>query len=354
MRTTSKPDNLMASPYLYPFVVNWWADRVQLIQVSTDFYTQAAFLDQRAFAAGTPQHHWAPISELREQVANAPARPLGLIFHIGHCGSTLISRMLGLASEQFFSVREPLPLRDLAGMWPERDTYWSPRSADTLQQDMDMFHGLWARTPGLDQLAIVKATSFCSLLAEDWLQRFQNDRAVMLAMAPEIYLATVLGAESYVLDLLGAAKQRLCSLHRITGADLPALHSLSSGELAAACYLAEMVNMEQAAKAAMGRILRVDFDSYLKDRPAKLAAVAQHFGRPITDDMLERILANPVSSRYSKATEYGFSAQERRDRLQQSRTKNGGEINKGLSFLTTFAKTHGAAKDALINFGYAK
>ena len=354
MQTPPLSAGLLARPDLYPFMVNWLTDSVQFVRVDQSFYERAPFLDQRAVAGAQLQRLPVQINEVKAATTGAQSKPMGLIFHIGHCGSTLISRLLGLARDDFFSLREPLPLRDVATMWTERNTAWAIRSEQALLEDMDMLHALWARTFGDGQMPVVKATSFCSLLSADWLSRFSEDRALLLAMAPEIYLATVLGGESYVTDLIGGAKPRLCALSEATGADIAPLHSMAPGEVAAVCYLAEMVNMERAAKAAPERIMRLDFDAYLKNPADRLLDVSTHFGRTLDGTTLTRVISDPVATRYSKATEYGFTAGERRDRLAQSRTKNAAEIQKGLAFLTRFAKAQPLAKDALINFGYAK
>ncbi|KAA9134183.1 hypothetical protein F3N42_01165 [Marinihelvus fidelis] len=349
---TAQPDlrQLMADTRLYPFQVNWLVQQVQLLQVDPAFYEQAAFLDQRAIQPGT-QGAWFTFEQLQPMVSAAPPRRLGLIFHIGHCGSTLLSRALALA-DGLFSLREPLPLRDLALLWAERDLPWSPRSAGEILDGAAFMRALWARTPAAGQTAVLKATSFCSLLAAPWLARFSDDRAVCLAMSPQAYIATVLGAEGYVVDLLGGAKPRMAGLSQATGAELVPVHALSPGEIAAMTFAAELVAMQGADQAAAGRVLRVDFDHYLAQPGPTLQAMAAHFGQPIDEPALGRILANPVLGRYSKATDYPFSAEQRQQRLRDSRAANTAEIRKGLDWLAAFADDHAILADALAAFGY--
>lgn len=341
---------LSADIRLYPFQVNWLMEQVYLLQVDTGFYEQAAFLDQRAMRQGM-QGGWFEFDAVREAVAHAPARDMGLIFHIGHCGSTLISRALGL-TPGLFSVREPLPFRDLAMAWAERDAPWAPRPATTLLEDLELMRALWARTPALEQTSVVKATSFCSLLAAPWLQHFEGDRAVCLAMAPDLYIATVLGAQGYVVDLVGGARPRMAGLAEATGASLAPVHELSPGEVAAMTFAAELVAMNAAAVQAPSRVLRVDFDRYLAAPGEVLQAIALHFGRPIDPATLPGLLANPVLGRYSKATDYPFSADERQRRLRESRAANRAEIDRGMAWLRTFAADHEALGAALDDFGY--
>jgi len=343
--------NLMDDPALYPFQVNWESDQVYLIEADTAFYSDAAFLDQRAIRPGM-QGNWASLEEVRAQTGAALAQPMGLIFHVGHCGSTLISRALGLL-DGMFSLREPLPLRDLAHFWTDRDTVWSRKNSASIMEDMALMRALWSRTPNSGEKSILKATSFCSLLAAPWLTQFPKDRAVSLSMAPEIYISTVLGAPAYITDLAGGAKPRMASLMEAIGTSLPSLHSMSAGELAAMTYLAEMTNMQLASEVAGARVLQLDFDRYLKDPAASLAALARHFGHPADKQSIATALRNPILGRYSKATDYSFSAQDRRDRLAASRAENSGEITKGMNWLVDFARTHELTASALRAFGYA-
>ncbi|SDD84145.1 hypothetical protein [Kordiimonas lacus] len=343
--------NLMDSTNQYPFQVNWGANQVYLLGADPAFYQDAAFLDQRAIRPGM-QGSWQDWDQVRAEALSSHASPLGLIFHIGHCGSTLISRALGLLNG-LFCLREPLPFRDLAISWTDRTAPWTQKTEAALLEDMAALRALWARTPGAAGTSIVKTTSFCSLMAAPWLAHFPKDRAVCLSMAPEVYLATVLGAPAYITDLAGGAKPRMVSLMEATGADLAPLSSLSPGELGAMTYLAEMTNMQQAADVAGDRMLRVDFDRYLKDPAETLIALSQHFGHPAGEQTIATALVNPVLGRYSKATDYAFSATDRRDRLAASRAENRSEIAKGMNWLVSFARTHDLAANALRAFGYA-
>ncbi|MCJ9428491.1 hypothetical protein [Kordiimonas marina] len=342
--TAPLPDDLMTSPALYPFQVDWKAEKAWMLMAPDGWYDAAAFLDQRALTKDA-KGDWVPLDALEVAAADAPARPLGLIFHVGHCGSTLISRALGLVPG-FFSLREPLPFRDLAALQAE--------TGDMPTDKTDLMRAFWARPPDKDALATVKATSFCSLMAKDWLTRYTGDRAVMLAMAPEIYIATVLGADAYVADLKGGAAIRTKALTRATGAAAPAPDSLTAGELAAMTYMAELINLHLGVEAADARALRLDFDGYLKDPAATLATLAQHFGRDISTEDAARLLSHPILGRYSKATDYRFTAGDRKARLTESRAKNGAEITRGIDWIRALARAHPVAREALIAYGYAR
>ena len=347
--TAQDLEQLTTAPLLYPFQFDWAGERALVLKVDDSFYKNAAFLDQRAGISQLPGA-WLSLADLRQRLSGAPPRPLGFIFHIGHCGSTLLSRAIGLL-ENFFSLREPLPLRDLANFWAERDAPWSPLSETELYEMFDLMRVLWGRTPGADQRAIVKATSFCSSVAPVWLKRYPTDKALLLAMAPEKYIATMLGAPAYLLDIKGSARTRMLSLMESTGSRTPALHSMSPGQLAAMSYFASLLPMELATHAT-GQAMRIDFDEYLADPLSELLRISAHLGFAVENASLVAALNSPVLARYSKATEFKFSEADRAQRLDSSRQLNRREIRAGLDWIDDFSTRHALAETALANFGY--
>jgi len=348
-------DQLMSGPGLYPLQVNWAQQQVLFLAVTPGFYADAPFLDQRAVAqnqrAQIPSG-WFAIKDVEQVVAGqAPPAKLGMIVHVGHCGSTLLSRALAL-NPGLFSLREPLPLRDLCSFWLERREPWAVISEDELNHRIDMMRALWGRTPSAGQVVVVKATSFCCPLAEPWLARFLNDEAVLLAVAPEIYLASMVNFPAYIADLKTTAKQRMLNLKSLTGLELPALHSLSAGELAALAYISDLMAMHHAARSAKDRVMPLDFDAFLSAPGPALAQLSGFFDVPLPGGQISDLLRDPMFSRYSKASEYPFSTDERRARLQEARSRHGAEIDRGRAWMRTFMSQQSKAEQALEWFGY--
>ena len=95
-----------ASPGWFPHLLDPVNDRVLLVAKSEQEYRDAAFLDERSLRPNTPQQivDW---SALAAAVPPDARRDVQYIFHIGHVGSTLISRLLG-ELPQIFALREPL------------------------------------------------------------------------------------------------------------------------------------------------------------------------------------------------------------------------------------------------------
>src|SRR6185295_7430347 len=109
---------------------------VLLVQLNEGAYRAASFLDDRILTAGL-KGGWATVAGLRDAARALPApRPLNFIFHTGHVGSTLLSRLLD-ESGCVLSLREPLPLRTLADaqdVLDQPESLLNTRDFDALEQ----------------------------------------------------------------------------------------------------------------------------------------------------------------------------------------------------------------------------
>ncbi len=84
-----------------------------VIELGETAYRAASFLDDRILGPAT-RGGWLPLDRVLEAARHAAdLRPLHFIFHTGHVGSTLVSRLLD-ETGAVLSLREPLPLRTLA------------------------------------------------------------------------------------------------------------------------------------------------------------------------------------------------------------------------------------------------
>ena len=299
-----------------------------LVRTSESAYRQASFLDDR-FLAGDRESLWVPAAELYAAAALIDcARPLHFVFHTGHVGSTLVSRLLD-AVAQVLPLREPLPLRALADL------------ADTqggLDARSDHWLALWSRGYRDTDAVVLKATSSAARIAVPLLQRRAGMRAVYLNLRAEPYLATLLAGEHSLRDLQGHAPQRQRHLQsRLLEAG--SLHPITSaGELAALSWLTESFCQHAALAAFPGRVLRIDFEQLLQDVSEGIGAIAAHLALSADAQALGSLDRSPVLTRYSKAPEHEYSRDLRDAVLAESRRNNAIEIARGLAWLETLAR----------------
>lgn len=327
---TSLSEPLACNPQLFPHLLDVAADSVTLMRLTEAEYVQAAFLDQRL----TGPSRALPFRELSAAISEtALVEDCHFIFHIGHVGSTLLSRLLG-RHPGIFALREPAILRTLAQMRAEPEIFPRHWNDAGFEGHLAPLLKLWSRRFRPDQRALVKATSFASELATEILSRRYKPRAIFMFVSPENYLASIIGAENSPREAQMLADLRAKRLAKRIG-DVPPV--ASPGELIAMAWASEMMALSAAVPAARDRILWLDFDRFLSDPRAGLAQCFGHFGIAATDDDMSGILAGPDMRTYSKAQEYGYDAKLRGDVLAQTRARHVDEIRRGLAWLDKLA-----------------
>ena len=320
--------SLGKSPELFPAALDRGAANVLLVRLSESDYGAASFLDGRLFTTPRPKRT-LPYAQLEAAVGAAGlTERCHWIFHIGHVGSTLLSRLLG-AHPAMFSLREPQILRELA------------------QDDarLSTFLKLWSRTFRPGQTALIKATSFVSEMAAELLSREAKPRALLMHVGAEAYLATILAGENAPAETRALAPSRLARLRARASGGWPEPRSI--GETIAMSWVCEATALAAAAEAAGERALWFDFERYLAEPREMLAKALAHFGGDPTEETVDAILAGPERAHYSKAPEHAYDAALRTDLLDEARDRHADEIARGLAWLKRASAEFPAIEDAM-------
>jgi hypothetical protein len=348
-------EELGGSPALFPYMLDLPSDGVLFLRLNRTDYERASFLDARLH---TPQvlSHVLPWPQVAAAIDAARlTERCGFIFHIGHVGSTLLSRLIG-AHSRAFSLREPVILRTFAQLSGELEVRPQLLRKEDFDARLTGCLKLLSRTFETRQLPIIKATSFVSELATNLLSRASTPQAVMMFVSPESYIATILGGPNSRQEAKMLAPSRLLRLHRRIGAEAWQLASLSEGEVLALSWACEMSALAHAAHAGGRRVFPVDFDRFLSSPATLLSSVLRHFGIEAASDAetaneVRAIVEGPDMRRYSKAPEHAYDAVLRRDVLNAARAAHGAEIRRGLAWLDRAVVQFAAVRDAMMLVG---
>jgi hypothetical protein len=329
--------DLGTSPDIFIHQFDVAADRALLIRLSADQRRRASFLDDRILGAGVDRG-WAAWRDAEPAARRASAAAPAFIFHVGHCGSTLISRLIE-ESAGVRSLREPAALRTLAvlaGDVADGAALWSePEFARRLT--------LYLNVAAAESKTLIKATSWCCNLADR-----VSGPIIFCYSKPEAHIATMLGAPNNPIDLRLNAPARLRRLRRLCGAELADLSELSPGESAAMSWACEAATI---AAADSRRLHAVEFDAFLADPHRHLSALAAHAGLDAAPERLRAALAGPIMQVYSKDPSAPYSPADRRALLAQYRAAQASEIARGLAWLGMSAARHPPIAAALQRFG---
>ena len=347
-RALEKLEKLFGSPELFPQQLDLTAERVLLLRLDERTYHEAAFLDERLSSADIPGF-WVGLDDLEARFRRQPAQPppQHWIFHVGHCGSTLLSRLLG-ALGGYLPLREPPVLRSLAAAQRDLATPLSLIDPARWPLVFDLVLALLGRRYRVDGLPLVKATSSCNNLLSPVLDTAPDSRALALYLSLENYLATMLRAGGSRTDTETHARSRLQDLLALSGpeSDLR-LYQLSLPQRAVVNWLSCVALFSTARASHAERLLLLDFDDFLRSPESELLALARFFGSSTDPEEIANALGSGVMNRYAKAPEHAYSAELRARELNDSRQRFSAEIRHGLGWAETMLSAHPALEQKL-------
>jgi hypothetical protein len=339
-------DGIRSDPSFYPQNIDLARLAILVLKLDEAAFRAASFLDDRILSPQL-QGRWASFGEIEALLPQGPPqRPLHFIFHTGHVGSTLVSRLLDDAPG-VLGLREPSPLRTLTTALGEMNAPHALLGPSDWKKLLDLHLACWGRGYADTRSVVVKATSSAGPCCQPILEALPEARAVLLSLQPEPYLATLLAGENSSLDLRGQAQERMKRLVEVAPAQTRPLHALSLGEIAAMTWAIETLTHRAAERRFGERLLRVDFDGFLTAPGDGLRRICAHFGIAAPEWYFADILQNPILTRYSKAPEHAYSPDLRRRILAESRSRHADEIRRGMEWIETFARQHPALGAAL-------
>ena len=295
---------------------------VRLVAMDRDSYRAASFLDDRLMQQPV-NAQIVPWPDIENAVANDMRTDARWIFHIGHVGSTLVSRLLG-ELDTVLAIREPRLLRDLAVI-----------PAAMRSRYVAAVPKLMARTFAEDEVACVKATSFASEIAAELVPA--GERALFMYATPRNYVASILAGENSLKELHEREPYRYQRLAQ-RGIAFPTARN--DADRSATAWACEMATLEATAEEMKDRsIAWADFDAMLGDMADALGRVAAHFGLAASEERLRDITSGVLMKRYSKDPNYEYTPKLREDIIGQESRLQGRNIEGALAMLRAAAET---------------
>ncbi|OHD10028.1 MAG: hypothetical protein A3E77_14735 [Sphingopyxis sp. RIFCSPHIGHO2_12_FULL_65_19] len=331
MVETSFQHRFAADASLLPHMADLANDRVLVALLGEADYRAASFLDQRLLTERIGRE-WVAWDALPDLGAASP-RP-DFIFHIGHVGSTLLSRLLADAGG-VLPLREPMLLRALTQVADRIDRPESVWSPDRYRHRREQVARWLGRGFAPDQRAMVKASSVITAIADDLTG--PGGRAVFLHVPLPRYIETILAGDASRTETLAQAPARMARLAALLP-DFPfALWQLPPVTRVAMSWLCEMATAQRTLPPSDPRHLWVDFERLLADPAAALAAQCGHFGLPVDAARVDAALAGPIMRQYSKAPEHGYSPDLRRELQAQAAADHAPAIAEAIAWVEALA-----------------
>lgn len=269
-------------------------------------YRRSIFLDHRISPAR--DESWrVPLADVAAQAP--PLQPAGWIFHIAHCGSTLLARALDALGAPLV-LREPLALRQAAAA-----------GDDAL---LDLAQRMAARRYSGAGATLVKANVPVNFALPQI--------AASQPQAPAIFLQH--GLRDYLLAILRSDSHRQW-LRRVSAelsqhlGDAPAT---TDAERAAALWLAQRRHFT-AALATMPAARTLDAERFFAEPALALRKAADLINMAAEDHAITAVVAGDLFGTYSKNPAVRFANADRLDRRAHLATALARELDVGESWL---------------------
>lgn len=271
-------NELFASPdhYLHSFDAN---DAI-FVPMDRAAYHRSIFLDNRISPADDGSMR-LPLAAIARDIPAPHAS--GWIFHIAHCGSTLLARALDFVSGNLV-LREPLALRQSA---IARDP---TRLALTMAMTGKRYRA--------DRPTLIKANVPVNFLLPDLARHTPpSARAILLFATLEDYLLAILRSDNHREWVMRVTNQLAPHLGTLDG--------LSVAERAAALWLAQMQAYTDTL-ASFPNARSLDAETFFNDPLPTLIAAADHLEIEATADTLRETVSGPLFTSYSKQPSIAF------------------------------------------------
>lgn len=327
MNAAPPAQQLLTSPGWHLHRIDPVQRRVLFIQLGAEQFRQASFLDERVESQASAGY-WYDAETILDTFDGTPDQPPAMIFHGGHVGSTLLSRVLAGASGAL-ALREPLSLRFLADTARQQDLPWAWLDGRRWRLWSDVIRRALGRPFERGQPVLVKATSHCGNLAAPWLRHYPDWRGLGLYLRLPRYLATCLKTDRPRADLRGFAQARVQDHLHLTGDALAAdpsnqdisLARLSDDQLLGLSWLTTTAHLVNAADQAPQRLRLVDFEHWLQAPADSSADLLDHLHWSFESEVLSTRLARELQ-RYSKDPQQPYSPARRQQTLQATSTRH--------------------------------
>ena len=323
-----RPEVLFSRPDFY--LLEFGGANGFFVRMTRDTYLRSIFTDRQRIVAASTQAWGAPIANLMSQyeAQNLPQPPLGFIFHLAHCGSTLLARALD-QSPRLLVYREPFPLRQLGAEFAAAANN-APGGNNWLRR-LQLVTGLLGRTYGSSQAAIVKANVPVNFMLPQLMDLNPESCGILLYAQLRGYLLAVLKSPQHQQWVSHVVRELAGGIRRVEILADVAPETLTPPQAAACLWLAQMWNFRQLAESS-GRVRSLDCET-LFDRPADvLAAAFALFGGELAAEDIQAIVSGELFSHHAKTPGLRYDNASRKAEQEKLAETLGDQILEGVAW----------------------
>jgi len=320
--TTLDPETLFLRPDAYP--LEFGQASLDLVPMTRETYRNSVFLDRGRIVPAARRGWQLPLPGLLDEFERRGAgqSPLNFIFHIAHCGSTLLARAMEL-ERRTLVLREPFPLRQLGAEAATTPT--GPRDAPVWRRCLALTAALLGRRYADDQAVIVKANVPVNFILRPLMSLHPDSRGLLLYTGLERYVLSVLKTPMHRRWVGNVCRQLAGGIQATPELGQPDLRQLSTPQAAACLWAAQMLRF-RSALVQSSRLRSLDCETFFAQPEQTLTRSLQHFGVDLPSAEAGRIAASELFSHHAKDTARRYSRETRERELDQLRASLAGDL----------------------------
>lgn len=311
--------------------------RALVLRVNETVYREASFLDDRIFNPQT-EGFWLPLESVFQETSHLALGKPSYIFHVGHCGSTLISRLLA-ELPHCLPLREPMSLLTLAIARRELGRASSWLTTAQWDQLLQTAIGSLARTYRTSDRSLIKATSNAGNLLDTVSTMLDgSSRILMLYISLESLLAAMLRTPDLRASIHAYSPAWITDFCRLSGRNDICLADLDDSQQITAKWLALLMLFIQTQTVNPDQARMLNFDDFLMHPEKHIMDTARFFELVCQPAKTQELVNGPLMRTYSKIPTQNFDPLQRRSELQDARQKFQIEIHAGLKWAETLIR----------------
>ncbi len=330
-------ETFFARPDIYP--VEFAPGQVNLVPMTRETYRRSIFTDPGRIVPAGPRAWQVPTERLlAEFESRGPVqRPIFFIFHIAHCGSTLLARALDLP-DRTLVIREPFTLRQLAA---DAAAGGVPTDPAVWKRCLALTSALLGRRYTDEQVVIVKANVPVNFILDPLLALNPDCAGVALYAGFEDYLLSVLKTPMHRRWVLNVCQQVAGGIRATPGLGEVDAAALEPPRAAACLWLAQMLRL-RSVTASHERIRSLDC-RLLFERPQSVLPAAMELADadlPVSE--AEAIAGGELFRRHAKDPGRQFDSAARDRELASLAERMAPEVDSARSWIMSTGAWDGA------------
>ncbi|MFT5350380.1 MAG: alpha-ketoglutarate-dependent taurine dioxygenase [Gammaproteobacteria bacterium] len=293
-------------------------------------YKKSIFTDQRIIVAD-PKPVKVDLNELAEAFSGQRHQPaqLSYIFHVGHCGSTLLARALDLESKNIV-YREPSVLRQLSVLLAEND--WANSPPELWTFSLKLATTLLGKSYLKNAPVIIKANVPVNFAIDKLMDSSPNANGLLLYARFDNYLLSILKSDGHrqwvseVTTTLGSLIEQRIGISQMER------RRLSLAQSAASLWLAQLSIYNEVAQ-KYRNVKTLDCELFFNRPEPVLSATFRLFGNVVSLDEISTIVQSDLFSQHAKLPGQQYDNERRLREKGQLMQSLSGELEEARAWL---------------------